>query len=87
MPSVTVKVVAKLAVQRNTVDVPRCTPGESTVKLVAALSADLAYQYIRQNDRRGRTREPLIGAATTGMNNGLYDFHAHLFGVSLSYAF
>ena len=59
----------------------------TTVKLGAALSADLAYQYIRQNDRRGRTREPLIGAATTGLNNGLYDFHAHLFGVSLSYAF
>ena len=59
----------------------------TTVKLAAALSADLAYQYIRQNDRRGRTREPLIGAATTGLNNGLYDFHAHLFGVSLSYAF
>jgi len=59
----------------------------TTVKLATALSADLAYQYIRQNDRRGRTREPLVGAATTGMNNGLYDFHAHLFGVSLSYAF
>src|SRR5207249_1845091 len=48
---------------------------------------DLAYQYIRQNDRRGRTREPLSGPATTGMNNGLYTFHAHLFGVSLGYAF
>src|SRR5437016_11832303 len=59
----------------------------TTVKLAAALSADLAYQYIRQNDRRGRTREPLVGAATTGLNNGLYDFQAHLFGVSLSYAF
>jgi long-chain fatty acid transport protein len=59
----------------------------ATVKLAKALSADLAYQYIRQNDRRGRTREPLIGAATTGLNNGLYNFHAHLFGVSLSYAF
>jgi long-chain fatty acid transport protein len=59
----------------------------TTVKLAAALSADLAYQYIRQNDRRGRTREPLVGAATTGLNNGLYNFYAHLFGVSLSYAF
>jgi long-chain fatty acid transport protein len=59
----------------------------TTVKLGQALIADLAYQYIRQNDRRGRTREPLVGAATTGMNNGLYDFYAHLFGVSLSYAF
>jgi long-chain fatty acid transport protein len=59
----------------------------TTVKLARALTADLAYQYIRQNDRRGRTREPLVGAATTGLNNGLYDFYAHLFGVSLSYAF
>ncbi len=59
----------------------------TTVKLGRALTADLAYQYIRQNDRRGRTREPLVGAATTGLNNGLYDFYAHLFGVSLSYAF
>ena len=59
----------------------------TTVKLGSTLTADLAYQYIRQNDRRGRTREPLVGAATTGLNNGLYNFHAHLFGVSLSYAF
>src|SRR5438105_6891018 len=59
----------------------------TTVKLTDDLSADLAYQYIRQDDRRGRTREPLLGAATTALNNGLYDFHAHLFGVSLSYAF
>lgn len=59
----------------------------TTVKLAAALSADLAYQYIRQADRRGRTREPLVGAPTTGLNNGLYDFQAHLFGVSLSYGF
>ncbi|HEY6157827.1 MAG TPA: outer membrane protein transport protein [Gemmatimonadales bacterium] len=60
----------------------------TTVKLAAALSADLAYQYIRQNDRRGRTREPIFNQVpTTGLNNGLYDFQAHLFGVSLSYAF
>ena len=60
----------------------------TTVKLAASLSADLAYQYIRQNDRRGRTREPILNRMpTTGLNNGLYDFQAHLFGVSLSYAF
>jgi long-subunit fatty acid transport protein len=60
----------------------------TTVKLAAALSADLAYQYIRQDDRRGRTREPIFPQApTTGLNNGLYDFQAHLFGVSLSYGF
>ena len=59
----------------------------TTVKLSQGLTADLAYQYIKQNDRRGRTREPLVGPATTGLNNGLYTFHAHLFGVSLGYAF
>jgi long-chain fatty acid transport protein len=62
--------------------------GGATVKLSRGLTADLAYQYIRQNDRRGRTREPTFNQVpTTGMNNGLYTFHAHLFGVSLSYAF
>src|SRR5881396_3041843 len=60
----------------------------ATVKLSRGLTADLAYQFIRQNDRRGRTREALFNQpATTGLNNGLYNFHAHLFGVSLSYAF
>jgi long-chain fatty acid transport protein len=60
----------------------------TTVKLARGFSADLAYQYIEQNDRRGRTREPILGQLpTTGLNNGLYTFHAHLFGVSLSYAF
>jgi len=62
--------------------------GGFTMKLRPDLTADVAYQYIRQNDRRGRTREPLFNqAATTGMNNGVYDFFAHLFGVSLGYAF
>jgi long-chain fatty acid transport protein len=62
--------------------------GGFTVKLSRGFMADVAYQYIKQNDRRGRTREPLFNqAATTGMNNGLYNFHAHLFGVSLGYAF
>src|SRR5213593_4113587 len=60
----------------------------ATVKLSRGLTADLAYQFIRQNDRRGRTRAALFNQpATTGLNNGLYNFHAHLFGVSLGYAF
>jgi long-chain fatty acid transport protein len=60
----------------------------ATIKLGSVLTADLAYQYIRQNDRRGRTREPIFNQVpTTGLNNGLYSFHAHLFGVSLGYAF
>jgi long-chain fatty acid transport protein len=60
----------------------------TTVKLRPGLTGDLAYQYIKQNDRRGRTREALFNQApTTLLNHGLYNFHAHLFGVSLSYAF
>lgn len=61
--------------------------GGVTVKVARGVRAEVAYQYIRQNDRRGRTREPLVGLPTTGLNNGLYTFQAHLFGVSLSYGF
>ncbi len=49
------------------------------LKLGKQLTADLAYQYIRQNDRRGRTQAL--------PNNGLYTFGAHLFGVSLAFTF
>jgi long-chain fatty acid transport protein len=49
---------------------------------------DAAYQYIDQADRRGRTVAPAPGALpTAALNNGLYSFHAHLFGATFSYAF
>ncbi|HEY6947783.1 MAG TPA: outer membrane protein transport protein [Gemmatimonadales bacterium] len=64
---------------------------------------DAAYQYIDQADRRGRTVPltgypacPAGGAACPTAaqaaqlvqeNNGLYSFHAHLFGATFSYAF
>jgi len=51
-------------------------------KLGGALHADVAYQYIKQNDRRGR----VYPDATVG-NTGLFSFHAHLFGVGLAYTF
>ncbi len=50
---------------------------------------DVAYQFIRQNDRRGRTRD-VSGATASqlqGLNNGLYSFSAHLIGLSLAYTF
>ena len=50
-------------------------------QLTTALHADLAYQYIKQNDRRGRVFPETVG------NTGLYSFHAHLFGVGLAYTF
>lgn len=40
---------------------------------------NLAYQYIRQQDRNGR--------AGTSFNNGLYTFNANLFGAGFSYTF
>ena len=46
-----------------------------------ALHVDLGYQYIHQQDRRGRTTP--FGTP----NNGLFSFYAHLFAASLSYAF
>ncbi len=48
--------------------------------LTPKLHADLGYQYIRQNDRRG-----LVNALAG--NTGLYQFSAHLFGAGLAYTF
>ena len=50
------------------------------VELSPKLHADLAYQYIKQNDRRG-TVNPSAG------NTGLYQFSANLFGLGLAYTF
>ena len=48
---------------------------------------DLAYQFIKQNDRRGRTRDVSGTPPTTALNNGVYTLVGHLFGVSLAYSF
>src|SRR5216683_2275565 len=51
-------------------------------KLGGNLHGDVAYQYIKQNDRRGRVfTDSAVG------NTGLYTFHAHLFGFGLAYTF
>jgi long-chain fatty acid transport protein len=49
--------------------------------LTSMLHADLAYQYIKQNDRRGRVHEATVG------NSGLYTFSAHLLGASVVLTF
>ena len=59
------------------------------VALSSKWSVDFAYQFIKQNDRRGRTRD-LSGATADqliALNNGLYSFSAHLVGLSLAYTF
>jgi long-chain fatty acid transport protein len=58
-----------------------------SIKFLERLQGDFAYQYIHQNDRRGRTRDTPNFMPTVALNNGLYTFSAHLFGVSLAYTF
>lgn len=48
--------------------------------LTPKLHGDLAYQYIKQNDRRGTVNFSLG-------NTGLYSFSAHLFAAGLAYTF
>ena len=50
------------------------------LELTPKLHADLAYQFIKQNDRRGTVN-------TAAGNTGLYQFSAHLFGLGLAYTF
>jgi long-chain fatty acid transport protein len=61
------------------------TVGAGT-KFGEQLHLDLAYQYIDQADRQGRTVNG-VGLPTTALNSGVYRLHAHLFGLSLGYAF
>jgi hypothetical protein len=49
---------------------------------------DAAYQYLKQQDRRGRTGEFPSGVVPDlTLNNGLYAFNAHLFGLTLTAGF
>lgn len=47
------------------------------IRLTRNLSADVAYQYIRQQNRRGRVQD-------TAVNTGLYSFTANLFAATLT---
>jgi long-chain fatty acid transport protein len=55
--------------------------------LMRNLTVDLAYQYISQADRRGRSVDGGMAEPTASVNNGLYTFHAHLFGATFAFAF
>lgn len=48
---------------------------------------DLAYQYIDQADRQGRSGDGGMAAPTTAVNDGLYTFDANLLGITLTYSF
>jgi len=52
------------------------------------LRADAAYQYLKQQDRRGRTGEFPSGVQPDlSLNDGLYAFNAHLFGLTITAGF
>jgi long-chain fatty acid transport protein len=57
------------------------------IQLGPALRLDLAYQYIRQQDRRGRMTDPVGRDPLPTDNTGLFKFTANLFGASLVLAF
>jgi long-chain fatty acid transport protein len=48
---------------------------------------DLAYQYIDQADRQGRSGDGGEAVPTAALNDGLYTFSANLVGLTLTYSF
>jgi long-chain fatty acid transport protein len=77
--------------QTVTPNLPEGKRSELTLGLGTRLGSrfhiDVAYQYIDQADRRGRTTDGGMAAPTSAVNNGLYTFSAHLIGATLALAF
>jgi long-chain fatty acid transport protein len=77
--------------QTVTPNLPEGPRSEVTIgfgtRLWRGLRFDLAYQYIDQADRRGRSTDGGTDTPTAGVNDGLYQFDAHLVGLSLVYKF
>lgn len=51
------------------------------------IEVNAAYQYLNQNDRRGRIRELEEGETGDDANSGLYSFGGHLVGTTLTLHF
>jgi long-chain fatty acid transport protein len=71
---------------------PEGTRNEFTAGIGYAITSrirvDAGYQYLAQQDRRGRTSEFPSGVTPDlSLNNGLYAFSAHLFGLTLTAGF
>jgi long-chain fatty acid transport protein len=56
-------------------------------RLTNRLWLDLYYIHLFQDDRRGRTTDGGLAVPTTAVNNGVYKFHANLFGASVVLSF
>jgi long-chain fatty acid transport protein len=51
------------------------------------VEVNVAYQYLGQNDRRGRVRDERVGEedpSAEDLNSGLYSFNAHLIGTTIT---
>ncbi len=57
------------------------------IQVTPALRLDVAYQYIQQQNRRGRMTDPVGRDPLPTDNTGLYKFTANLFGASVALAF
>jgi len=58
------------------------------LQLSPRMRLDVAYQYIRQQDRRGRVVDAAPGLVpTVALSSGLYTSTAKLYGASLAFAF
>ncbi|GBD01907.1 47 kDa outer membrane protein [bacterium HR18] len=56
-------------------------------KLGSGVMLDIAYQYVRQDDRRGRVVDPAPGMEpSTALNSGLYRLSGHVASISVSVA-
>lgn len=77
--------------QTVTPNLPEGARTEYTAGLGAALGdklhVDVAYQYIDQADRRGRTTDGGLAVPTAAVNNGLYTFKASLVAATFTYKF
>lgn len=77
--------------QTVTPNLPEAARTEFTAGFGSHLSErfgfDLAYQYIDQADRQGRSGNGGMAAPTAAVNDGVYTFKANLVGVTLTYSF
>lgn len=56
------------------------------VDLTKTLATNVAYQFVGQDERRGRMRDPLPGEnPRTALNAGVYTFRGHLVGMTLTW--
>ena len=53
----------------------------------ATARIDIAYMFVHQSDRSGRTSDGGLAIPTTAVNNGIFHSYANLLGVSLVFGF